>query len=187
MLLLVAAECAGHTYLFTRSSSLSFFLSFFIVLLLVVFTIAFITDSKHYWQLQFFSCWHWIIVCFSTGECFTGLRTSTAVWRRSLLSCLYSPPSSFSPFSGQGAHQKGLSMVDWIYQCKECVRIAKINWILSSPLTDSLFIQPHVFNPHLLLTSVWNWVSQTKCLACWPPSPSLLTSLSLLLLRFAFT
>ena len=29
MLLLVAAECAGHTYLFTRSSSLSFFSSSF--------------------------------------------------------------------------------------------------------------------------------------------------------------
>ena len=146
MLLLVAAECAGHTYLFTRSSSLSFFslkcslssslsfsLSFFSFSSSAVFIIAVITNSKHYWQLQFFSCWPRIIVCFSTGECFTGLRTSTAVWRRSLLSCLYSPPSSFFPFSGQGAHQKGLSMVDWIYQCKECVRIAKINWILSSP------------------------------------------------------
>ena len=77
-----------------------------------VFIIAVITNPKRYWQLQFFSCGPWIIVCFSTGECFTGLRTSTAVWRPSLLSCLYSPPSSFFPSSGQGAHHKGLNMVD---------------------------------------------------------------------------
>ena len=129
MLLLVAAECAGHTYLFTRSSSLSFFfivllhclllhfpssssLPFFSLSSSVVFIIAVITNSKHYWQPQFFYCWPRITVCFSTGECFTGLRTSTAVWRPSLLSCLYSPPSSFFPSSGQGAHHKGLNMVD---------------------------------------------------------------------------
>ena len=131
MLLLVAAECAGHTYLFTRSSSLSLFivlllhcpsssLSFFsskcsLSSSLSFFSSsssAFFTNSKH-WQLQFFSCWPRIIVCFSTGECFTGLRTSTAVWRPSLLSCLYSPPSSFFPSSGQGAHHhKGLDMVE---------------------------------------------------------------------------
>ena len=91
----------------SSSSSLSFSTSSGAVLIIAV-----TTNSKH-WQLQFSSCWPRIIVCFPTGECFTGLRTSTAVWRPSLLSCLYSPPSSFFPSSGQGAHHhKGLDMVE---------------------------------------------------------------------------